>query len=61
MTEPIHCTPETPWDGVRPTIHHRVIHHDVEEVQQIDGWPGGDIVTYHCKVCGHEWRAELPQ
>jgi hypothetical protein len=62
MTDVIHCTPETPWDGVRPTIHHRVIHHDVEEEgEQIDGYPGGDIVTMRCKVCWHRWRMELPQ
>ena len=25
------------------------------------GWPGGDIVTYECRNCGHRWKAELPQ
>lgn len=40
----------------------RWAHEDVGEVgQQQPGWPGGDIVTYRCRACGHEWTAELPQ
>lgn len=62
MTNVIQCTEEQPWDGVRPTIHTRVIHYNVEEIgEQEDGWPAGDIVTKRCKVCGTKWREELPQ
>jgi hypothetical protein len=28
---------------------------------QIDGWPGGDIVTMECPDCGKQWEVELPQ
>ena len=53
------CTKEQPWDRV--TKGH-VQHDSVHEVgDQEDGYPGGDIVTYECRNCGHRWRAELPQ
>lgn len=59
--EPIHCTKEQPWDGKKQK-NHQVLHHEVREVgEQQDGWPGGDIVTYECKCCGHRWKTELPQ
>lgn len=35
--------------------------HDGNEIACEDGWPGGDIVTYRCPNCGHEWTEELPQ
>jgi hypothetical protein len=53
------CTAEKPWDR-QPGV--RVRHVDAREVgEQENGYPGGDIVTYRCPHCGHEWRAELPQ
>lgn len=59
MAEPIICTKENPWD--RKTKG-SVRHSDAHEVgEQEDGWPGGDIVTYECRNCGHRWRQELPQ
>ncbi len=37
-------------------------HDDVHEIgDQVDGWPGGDIVTYECRSCRVRWRSELPQ
>lgn len=60
-TEIVECTKEHPWDGkVRSGV--RVRHSEVREVgEQQDGYPGGDIVTYECRNCGHRWTAELPQ
>lgn len=59
MTDRFKCTPETPWN---PSIASPVEHIKAEEVgDQEDGWPGGDIVRYHCPVCGHSWKSELPQ
>lgn len=60
MSEIVECTAAHPWDGKKTDA--RVRHHDVGEVDdQRDGYPGGDIVTYRCKNCGHQWTAELPQ
>ena len=56
---PYVCTKDRPWTPDKGTP---VQHCDVREVgEQEDGYPGGDIVTYECKNCGHRWRAELPQ
>ena len=53
------CTEETPWDKSKPTP---VVHSSAVEVgDQEDGWPGGDIVTYECPICGFRWKMELPQ
>lgn len=53
------CTKENPW---KPGLGTPVTHDDAHEVgEQEDGWPGGDIVTYECRNCGHRWKAELPQ
>lgn len=55
------CTPEDP---MTPDRDHgqRWEHRDTEEVgDQMDGWPGGDVVTVRCKACGTTWREELPQ
>jgi hypothetical protein len=58
MAERVQCTPDNP----RPGEHVLVAHSDVHEIgEQEDGWPGGDIVTYECRNCGHRWRQELPQ
>ena len=57
----IECTKDNPWNGKRDS-RDRVRHHEVEEVgEQIDGWPSGDIVTWKCKNCGHQWKEELLQ
>ena len=62
MAERFHCTPDNPWRGSPSGEHVSVVHSDVHEVgEQEDGWPGGDIVTYECRTCGHRWKAELPQ
>ena len=57
----IQCTPEHPWTR-EDSDDLLVAHSDVVEVgDQADGYPGGDIVTYECRNCGHRWRSELPQ
>jgi hypothetical protein len=52
------CTKETPWS---PDKGKRSSHADAIEVDQSDGWPGGDIVTYECPHCGLRFKEELPQ
>jgi hypothetical protein len=60
-THQIICTPNHPWDRVKRDDV-RVVHTDTHEVgEQEDGYPGGDIVTIGCRICGHRWRSELPQ
>jgi hypothetical protein len=63
MTAPeiVECTKDKPWrKDEQPNA--RVRHSDAHEVgDQENGYPGGDIVTYECRNCGHRWRAELPQ
>jgi hypothetical protein len=55
------CTAAKPWDKQRRPDEW-VQHFDAREVgEQENGYPGGDIVTYRCPHCGHEWQAELPQ
>ena len=52
------CTQVDPWTPERG----RAAHPDAIEVsEQVDGWPGGDIVTYSCPWCHKRWREELPQ
>jgi hypothetical protein len=55
------CNSAHPWrpgiEGERRVYH--AVHREVGE--QVDGWPGGDIVRYECLSCGHTWTAELPQ
>lgn len=53
------CTPENPWHvGLSTPVEHSDVH---EVGEQEDGYPGGDIVTYECRNCGHRWKSELPQ
>lgn len=53
------CTEALPWDR---TTRGRVRHHGAEvHDSQRGGYPGGDLVTYRCRFCGHEWESELPQ
>ena len=53
------CTKESPWKEGMPTpVQHDAAH---EVGDQIDGWPGGDIVRMHCDNCGTSWTMELPQ
>lgn len=63
MNRPIiKCTKNNPYTPERDIPNCRVKHESVEEIgEQINGWPGGDIVTYRCKICGVEWTEELPQ
>jgi hypothetical protein len=60
MTERFICIPEHPW---RPGLPTPVTHPAGREIpdSQRDGYPGGDIVTIECTVCGHRWEMELPQ
>ena len=53
----IKCNKDNPWDNeVDVPDGCRVEHEDVSEIgEQEDGWPGGDIVTYRCNVCGVMW------
>ena len=56
---PYVCTAAAPWNA---TIKGRVIHPGGRQIgEQRDGYPGGDIVTMECTVCGHRWTMELPQ
>ena len=49
------CTKEHPDKSLR-------WHPDAVEVgEQLDGYPGGDIVRYECPHCGLSWKEELPQ
>lgn len=60
----VHCTAEHPAtrESMADPYVTLVVHSEVDEVgEQEDGWPGGDIVTYRCRNCGHRWRSELPQ
>lgn len=58
----IYCTKATPWDRREPPAGTVVIHESAVEVgEQRDGWPGGDIITLECPICGKRWTAELPQ
>lgn len=51
------CTPELPYAG-----DGRGIHPYAKEVgEQENGYPGGDIVTMACSICGVRWKKELPQ
>lgn len=62
MSEIIECTKESPYDGRKLENGERVRHHETEEIgEQEDGYPGGDIVTIRCKICGTKWKSELPQ
>lgn len=62
MAERFQCTPDNPWPGKPSGERVMVVHSDVHEVgEQEDGYPGGDIVTYECRNCGHRWKSELPQ
>ena len=37
-------------------------HPEADEVgEQENGWPGGDIITVRCPICGEKWKEELPQ
>lgn len=60
MSDRLICTREHPCptedDG------NRWEHPDADEVgEQENGWPGGDIITVQCKICGRKWKEELPQ
>ena len=52
------CTPATPWRQGLPTP---VLHPGGREIDSRDGYPGGDIVTIRCDVCGTEWKEEVAQ
>ena len=62
MPKPFICTNETPWRAdlePRPTL---ILHPAARKVgEQRNGYPGGDIVTKRCPICGEEWETELPQ
>jgi hypothetical protein len=52
------CTPSNLW---RPGLPTPVVHPAGHEVASRDGYPGGDIVSMRCDVCGTEWEMELAQ
>ena len=58
------CTPERPYSR---TLDEelgcvRWDHPQAREVgEQLDGYPGGDIITMRCHVCHITWKEELPQ
>lgn len=59
------CSKENPYSEKRDKEESgwgwsHVEAHEVHDSQE-DGWPGGDIVTMRCSVCGIEWERELPQ
>lgn len=55
------CTPQRPMPANRPKGS-RWAHSNIVAVgRQRDGYPGGDIQTYRCTDCGHQWDTELPQ
>lgn len=54
------CTASDPWDHT-PDRSVRVVHPDAVEVEQRDGYPGGDYVDYECPHCKHQFSVELPQ
>jgi len=53
------CSPEHPMPQGAPGRWEHTNAHEVGE--QLDGWPGGDIVRMRCDDCGESWRMELPQ
>lgn len=57
------CTNENPYTKERDSNEpgRRWVHVDAEWVNQEDGWPSGDIVTWKCKNCDISWKEELPQ
>ena len=53
------CTEKDPWDKTKGG---RATHPEAYEVgEQENGYPGGDVVTYKCPHCKHQWKEELPQ
>lgn len=60
MALPIVCSKNHPWDR-RKREDVQVVHADAVEVKQRDGYPGGDLVDYHCPNCGLDFTVELPQ
>lgn len=53
------CTAADPYDSAE---HGRACHPDAREVgEQVDGYPGGDLVRYLCPHCATSWMKELAQ
>lgn len=52
------CSAAHPW---RPGMPTPVVHPEAVEVSSRDGYPGGDLATFRCPVCGHEWEMEMAQ
>lgn len=52
------CVQGDPW---REDMRKRGLHPDAVKVNERDGYPGGDIVEWHCPTCGVRWTEELPQ
>lgn len=57
-----YCTQENPFKQEKLEKEDFWIHEKSHEVgEQIDGYPGGDIITLQCEICGTKWTEELPQ
>lgn len=56
------CTEENPYTPEKHNKGDFWVHTEAYEVgDQMDGYPGGDIVTMKCPTCGITWQRELPQ
>lgn len=55
------CTKDNPYTPERDNPEDRWEHDGIVEVDQRDGYPGGDIIKWRCMNCGLEGESELPQ
>lgn len=53
MAETMNCTKENPMPENRDQMGQHWIHHDVEELKDLDTFG----VLYKCNSCGHEFVA----
>lgn len=53
------CTKYTPY--VESKDDRKWQHPDAVEIDQLDGYPCGDIVIYQCPHCNVLFKIELPQ
>lgn len=58
MSERFICTAAEPWTPDKGRAQHPDA---VEEGEQKDGWPSGDVQGYRCPHCKLYFEVELPQ